>query len=98
MSSRSTPIWVTPARAKGWWPGVDLAALRAATSRTPDEDRQRSGRILFAEPSTQAVLGVLADRAVHDGGHVQADEITSEVLGRVHRGQNGNGRSLGLRS
>jgi len=30
---------------------------------------------------------VFADRAVNDGRHVQADEITSEVLGRVHRRQ-----------
>jgi hypothetical protein len=30
---------------------------------------------------------VLADGSVDDGRHVQADEITSEVLGRVHRRQ-----------
>jgi hypothetical protein len=30
---------------------------------------------------------VLADRSVNDGRHLQTHEITSEVLGRVHRRQ-----------
>src|ERR1700733_5504164 len=60
------------------------------------EHRQRVGGGLFAEPRLKLLLWVLADSAVHDGGHFQADEIASEVVGRVHRGQERKGAFLGI--
>jgi hypothetical protein len=50
------------------------------------EHRQRVGWGLFAEPRAKTLLWILADSAVHDGRHFQADEIASEVVGWVHRG------------
>ena len=42
------------------------------------------------------MLGVLADSAIHDGRHFQADEIASEVVSGVHRGQERKGAFLGV--
>jgi len=42
------------------------------------------------------LLWVLADSAVHDCGYLQADEIASEVVGGVHRGQERKGPFLGI--
>ena len=54
-------------------------------------DSARAG-ILLRSHSTESAC--LLNRAVNDGRHVQVDEVTSEVVGRVDRR---SGRSLGLR-
>ena len=69
---------------------------RLLTRGRPDEHRQRLGWGLFAEPRAKTLLWVLADSAVHDGGHFQADEIASEVVGWVHRGEERKGAFLGI--
>ena len=69
---------------------------RPITGRGPDEDRHGSGRHLVTQPRAKVDLRVLADRAVHDGGHLQLREGASEVLGWVHRGQERERTLLGI--